>query len=167
MSGSDDRTTRVFKVAQESHLVFRGHKSPVDAAQILTDDSFVTGGQDGNLLLWRETSKRPTAMISIAHGTCGSNPRWISSLATLKMSDLTVSGSHDGYIRLWQANAISSTLRQVASVPIDGFVNSMAITDRCIVVGTGSEHRLGRWWRLKGNKNKVQIYPIAKVIDSL
>ena len=158
MSASDDSTARLYKVAQESHLVFRGHKSPVDAVQILTDDSFVTGGQDGSLLLWREASKRPTASAALAHGRDGSSPRWITGLAALKMSDLAISGSSDGYIRLWQANAASSVLSEVASVPVDGFVNSIAITDKFFAVGTGSEHRLGRWWKLKGNKNKVQIF---------
>ena len=161
MSGSNDRTVRLYKVAQESHLIFRGHKSPIDAVQILTDDSFITGGQDGCISLWREMSKRPTVTAALAHGYDGLSPRWITGLAALKMSDLAISGSYDGYIKLWQVNSTNSTLAEVASIPLNGFVNSIAITEKFFAVGTGSEHRLGRWWRLKGEKNKVQIYKIG------
>ena len=41
LSASSDRTVRLWKVAEETHLVFRGHKSSIDNAQYLTDNSFV------------------------------------------------------------------------------------------------------------------------------
>lgn len=157
VSVSSDRSMRIFKIAQESHLVFRGHTSSVDCIQILTDTSVVSGGQDGSICLWKETAKKPVAVARCAHGSERSNTRWLVSLASLKMSDLVVSGSHDGFVRIWQANADAAQLQELASIPMGGFVNSLAITPRIIVAGCGNEHRLGRWWREKGSHNKVRI----------
>lgn len=164
VSASGDRTVRVFKVAQQSHLVFRGHQSAVDAVQAISDSTYVSGGQDGALCLWRETSKKPVSVVKAAHGSDGASPRWIVSLAALKMSDFVASGSHDGSVRLWEASNEAGKLREVAALQVEGFVNSLAVTGRLLVAGTGSEHRLGRWWRLPGNKNKVVLARMPDVL---
>jgi hypothetical protein len=38
-----------------------------------------------------------------------------------------------------------------------GFINALAVSPSIIVAGLGREHRLGRWWSLKGNRNKIAI----------
>ena len=37
---------------------------------------------------------------------------------------------------------------------------SFAPSGRFLVAGVGQEHRLGRWWRLKGVKNGIYIQPL-------
>ena len=154
----------------QSHLVFRGHKSSIDNISYLTSDTFLSAGQDGMLQLWRDSQKAPVASISAAHGmdtTSISNARWISSLACVKMSDLAVTGSNDGYIRLWKANIDNKTLAPVNSFKVDGFVNCLAVTENLIAAGVGREHRLGRWWKVKGdNHNKVVIMKFKTPPDS-
>ena len=166
ISASSDRTVRLFKVAQESHLVFRGHGSAVDAVQVLTDSSYISGGQDGSLRLWRETNKKAVSTVQAAHGSEGTNPNWIVSLAALKMTDLAFSGSNDGYLRLWLANAGAQQLSPVAAVPLSGFVNSLAVSPELLVAGTGCEHRLGRWWNIRGSNNKVHIIRLPSAAES-
>ena len=41
----------------------------------------------------------------------------------------------------------------------NGFVNSLSFapSGRFIVAGIGQEHRMGRWWRLKGVHNGIYI----------
>lgn len=164
ITASNDRTCRVWKVADESHLVFRGHKGSVDCVQMIKDDTYLTGGQDGSLLLWKETQKKPVATINAAHGFENTiNPRWITSLASVKMSDIAVSGSFDGSIRLWNVNSETKRMKEAINLPIEGFVNGLALTQRLIIAGTGSEHRLGRWWRLKGNKNRIIIMKVPEL----
>ena len=159
ISVSTDRTARMWKVVDESHSVFRGHKSSADSVQLLTDDTFITGGQDGALHLWKDSQKKPQAMVHAAHGfdNNGANPNWICGLASIKMSNVAASGSSDGYVRLWNANAESRQLDQVAEVAMEGFVNALAMSPRLLVAGTGREHSWGRWWCVKGNKNKVVV----------
>jgi WD40 repeat protein len=81
------------------------------------------------------------------------------------MTDFVATGSHDGYLRLWNANAEDRVLSPTASIPIDGFINSIAISKRLIVLGVGNEHRLGRWWRLKNVKNCVKVIKLSDYVD--
>lgn len=171
VSCSSDRTGRLWKVAEESHLVFRGDKGSLDAIQLLTEDSFVTGGQDGSLCLWKDTQKKPIRIISAAHGMTAGCSNWIGSIASVKMSNLLATGSNDGLVRLWSASAENRQVREVTSIKVDGFVNALAMSPRLLVVGAGREPKLGRWWCEKGNKNKVHVirFPrdLSKTSDAL
>lgn len=174
-SSSADKTIRHWKIAEDSHLVFRGHKSSIDTVQIMTADSILSGGVDGSLCLWKETQKRPVATVKSAHGfegdeagiTHSTNSRWISSLASVKMSNLAASGSYDGTIKLWHASSDDHELFEVGSLPCAGFVNGLAISSRLLVAGTGTEHRLGRWWRMKGPLNKVVVFKLPDLGDEV
>ena len=172
ISASSDRTCRLWKVVDESHLVFRGHKSSADSVQLLTEDTFLTGGQEGALHLWKETQKKPIVSVASAHGLeTGTNiPNWISSVASVKMSNLAASGSNDGFVRLWNAGASMDSkarqLQEIAAVPVEGFANAIAMSSRLLVVGTGREHRWGRWWCVPGNKNKVIILRFPTDLDT-
>jgi ribosomal RNA-processing protein 9 len=160
ISSSSDRTVRQWKIAEESHLVFRGHKSNIDNVQVLNDTHFVSSGQDGNIHLWKDSIKSPIAGIQAAHGLEGSstNPRWISSLSSVKMSNLVASGSNDGGIRLWDVNCENKSITHIRSLDAVGFVNAMTLTPNVLIAATGAEHRLGRWWHMKGNRNRIVIF---------
>ena len=166
VTGSADRSVRVWKVSEESHLVFRGHTSCVDNVQYLSPDTYASSGQDGSLCMWKESQKKPVASVHAAHGMENPvTPRWISSMASLKVSDVLASGSHDGFLRLWKADAEERSLAPVAEWSTGNcFVNAIALSTRFAVIGTGSEHRLGRWWRLKGAKNKVEVFSLPESI---
>lgn len=182
ISSGADRSVRLWKVAEESHLVFRGHKAAADAVAQLTESVFASAGQDGTLHLWKEHQKVPVLSVPAAHGwqeegatAAGplQNPRWLSSLRAVPQSDLLASGSSDGMLRLWKASAEAggSELRQVAQLPVPGFVNgidmSVSLSKTTIAVATGSEHRLGRWWHVKGNRNKVVVFTLKNSLEEL
>lgn len=175
-SVSADKTLRHWKIAEDSHLVFRGHKSSIDTVQILTADSILSGGADGSLCLWKETQKKPVATVKAAHGFEGDDvkvstycdiPRWMSSLTCVKMSNLAASGSSDGFVKLWHASADDHEMIEVGRLLCPGFVNGLAMSSRLLVAGTGVEHRLGRWWRMKGPLNKVVVYKLPDLGDEL
>jgi ribosomal RNA-processing protein 9 len=159
LSASSDRTVRVWKVAEETHLVFRGHKGNIDCAQYLTDTSFVSAGQDGALSLWKDAQKHPVRSVAAAHGlqSSAAGANWISSLAALRMSNVVATGSCDGFVRLWSASAEDRQLEALCEVAMPGCVNSLALTPRLLVAGCGKEHKYGRWWSLKGNLNKIRV----------
>jgi WD40 repeat protein len=76
---------------------------------LLSEDSWVTGGEDGALALWNINKKKPVLVAQQAHG---GPAHWVASVAAVKGSDLVASGSDDGYVRLWKAAVSSQALSQ-------------------------------------------------------
>ncbi|KAF4739711.1 pre-rRNA processing protein [Perkinsus olseni] len=78
---------------------------------------------------------------------------WISSLASIRCSDVGFSGSNDGLINIWRTSAASKgkmnlDLDRSIKLPIKGgWINQMAVgsTGRVLVAAVGRNHRLGRW----------------------
>lgn len=169
LSTSSDRSVRLWKVAEETHLVFRGHKSSIDCVQYLTDTSFVSAGQDGALNLWKDSQKHPVRSVAAAHGQQaeGAGANWVSSVASIKMSNIVATGSNDGFVRLWNANAEERVLAPVVEVPMAGCVNALALTPRLLVAGCGREHKYGRWWTLKGSLNKLRILRFDALLEGV
>jgi ribosomal RNA-processing protein 9 len=102
-----DRTARAWKIAEESHLIFRGgaKASSADCIASMKDDWFLTGHDDGALNLWTMTKKKTVRSIETAHGLYDGNvPRGIVSCATVGGTDLAITGSNDGYMRLWNVS---------------------------------------------------------------
>lgn len=173
-----DRTVRVWKLVDESHMLLRcpqpepepgqaqANKGPpmmggsLDCVAMCAEDAYLTGGEDGALALWSLNRKKPTAVVGAAHG--GGN-HWIASVAALKGSDLVASGSDDGFLRLWQASLTpqghGSSLKPVAALPCPGYVNGLAFgrSGELLVAAVGKEHRLGRWAPVKEARNGVLV----------
>ncbi|ROT43092.1 ribosomal RNA-processing protein [Sodiomyces alkalinus F11] len=98
------------------------HEGSMDRIAMLDDELFVTGSDNGALSLWSVAKKKPLHVLPLAHGlekpllpTEASaeaapddkvvpppQPRWITALRTIPYSDLILSGSWDGYIRVWK-----------------------------------------------------------------
>lgn len=149
--GARDRTARLWKVVEESQLVFRGggtgpkektvrrengdvtadgpQETPLprfgegslDRVIQLDAHLFVTGSDAGALSLYGLHKKKALHTVVCAHGydppppveetsaelnppatTTGPTPRWITALACVPFSDLFVSGSWDGEVRVWR-----------------------------------------------------------------
>lgn len=88
--GARDRTARLWKVIEESQLVFRGggsgglgskpkeNESPsdtrryeegsIDCVALVDEETFVTGSDNGSLSLWSIQRKKPLFTVSLAHG---------------------------------------------------------------------------------------------------
>ncbi|GAX24411.1 ribosomal RNA-processing protein 9 [Fistulifera solaris] len=156
-----DRTARAWKLAEDSHLIFRGGSKiqSADCVSLIKDDWFITGHEDGHLCLWNTDKKRAVSTIADAHGT--GNP--LVSVSALKESDLAASGSKDGFIRLWKVRT-GKTLEErgmelLVAIPVRGYVNAIRFGPkaRFLVAAIGQEHRCGRWDRVKGVKNRVAI----------
>lgn len=108
-----DRTARVWKVEDDSHLVFRpgGDVGSAECVSAIQDGWFVTGHDDGRLALWKEEKKRPVGgVIVAAHGHEGGATgvtRSVMCCNALGLSDVLATGSNDGYLRLWRVSLTS------------------------------------------------------------
>ncbi|OQD74056.1 hypothetical protein PENDEC_c012G00791 [Penicillium decumbens] len=74
--GARDRTARLWKVVDETQLVFRGgasknapyRESNIDCIAPLPPSHFVTGSDSGAISLWSMHKKKPLYTIPLAHG---------------------------------------------------------------------------------------------------
>ena len=94
LSVSQDKTARLWKVPEETQLMFRASTfaESLDSLAMLNEEQFITGGQDGTVCAWINTKKKPTSVLQQAHGG-----KWISSVGAQRF---TVS-----------PNALSKTMR--------------------------------------------------------
>ena len=149
--GARDRTARLWKVVEESQLVFRGGaggtekrkyterahgnttngnvqisyaEGSIDRVAMVDEETFVTGSDNGGISLWSMHKKKPVFTVPLAHGldpplsreeasaeiapddkvSGEPQPRWITALATVPYSDLILSGSWDGWVRVWRVS---------------------------------------------------------------
>jgi ribosomal RNA-processing protein 9 len=103
-----DRTARAWKLAEDTHLIYRGGSkiSSADCVTCIKDDWCLTGHDDGHLGLWMTEKKKAVATIDAAHGFLGPVGRGIESVGSLRGSDLAITGSSDGYLRLWKVSVV-------------------------------------------------------------
>jgi WD40 repeat protein len=162
LTSSADRSVRVWKVETGSHLVFRKHSAPIDCVQYLSEERFLSSGQDGRINIWSDKNRSPVSSVQQAHGLDpqSQTPRWICSLAAAKGSDCFASGSHDGFVRIWSCGSEGdrkSPISPLVALPMQGFVNALALTKDLVVAATSREHRLGRWWSLRHSEAKDRL----------
>ncbi|EEC51985.1 predicted protein, partial [Phaeodactylum tricornutum CCAP 1055/1] len=161
VSVGKDRTARAWKLAEDTHLIFRGGSKLPSASSVtvVKDDWFVTGHEDGHLAMWKTDKKKAVAQIANAHG----DDTEIVAVQALPGSDLVASGSYDGYVRFWKASTgrtlAERGLQAVGEIPLFGYVNDIAFGPkaRFCVAAVGQEHRLGRWNRVAQAKNRLAI----------
>ncbi|KAF6842558.1 wd repeat domain-containing protein [Colletotrichum musicola] len=183
------------------------HEGSMDRVAMIDDELFVTGSDNGSIALWSVTKKKPLFILPMAHGLEESlqpeeasadknpdssivpppQPRWITALKTIPYSDVILSGSWDGCIRVWRlsedkrkieaAGVLTSEAERDSSAAstggLKGVINDIAISERgdrgqdgvCIVAAVGKEHRLGRWQMRKGKgKNGGYVFEVPRVV---
>ncbi|KAF5384358.1 hypothetical protein D9615_003157 [Tricholomella constricta] len=108
----------------------------IECVAMVDETTFVSGGDSGSICLWTTQKKKPIFTQPLAHGfneaaseTEGviKTPRWITSLASLRFSDVIVSGSWEGNIRIWKLDAKLKSFTLVGTVPAPGVVNSLQL----------------------------------------
>ncbi|CAH1118810.1 unnamed protein product [Phaedon cochleariae] len=160
------RDLRLWKITEETQLIYNGHSGNIDNVKMINEENFITGGDDGQICVWSMLRKKPLCVVQDAHGIDPSNqqPYWISALAALTNADLAVSGSQDGFIRLWKLENNFKACKMILKVPVEGFVNCLSFTSDAskLIVATGKEHKLGRWSTVKSAKNCIMVVPFIK-----
>lgn len=92
-SGGYDGTIRIWKIVEESQLIFNGHSGSIDAVKLINEENFLSCGSDGQLCVWSSLKKKPLCTVHEAHGKDENNlPMWICSIGTLLNTDLVASG---------------------------------------------------------------------------
>jgi len=163
LSGGADKTVRFWKVDKDTHLMFTRHTYAVDAVCVADNEKFVSGSQDGSLMLWSSSSKKPLATGSLGDG------KWVSALAAIKQANVFFSGSVDGTLTAWRfgrsagAEDKKGMKLSAAAEPViaPGCINDIAVGKRVVACAIGKEHKFGRWFYNKQEKNGVLLVPLS------
>ncbi|KAF8153274.1 Rnu3ip2 protein [Crassisporium funariophilum] len=108
----------------------------IECLAMIDDTTFLSGGDSGSICLWNSLKKKPIFTQALAHGFNEvlsesegiiQTPRWITALASLRYSDLIVSGSWEGDIRIWKLDSKLKSFSLVGKIPAPGVVNSLQL----------------------------------------
>lgn len=157
----------------------------IEVVSMLDESKFVTGSDNGNLALWSLAKKKALFTQRLSHGLQPEytplqassevnvedstrqipeqQAHWITSLHAVPFSDVFISGSFDGTIKIWQ-------------IPQDGFryfklIGTVGGVKGCVVkietvevekkllvfVLTSKEHKFGRWLNIGGRNGMVSF----------
>ncbi|KAK7061046.1 pre-rRNA processing protein [Paramarasmius palmivorus] len=106
----------------------------LECCAMIDESTFVSGGDSGTISLWTTQKKKPVYKHPLSHGVNETvseasgviqTPRWITSLACLRYSDLFASGSWDGSIRLWKVDPKLKSFSLTGSLTLPGVINSL------------------------------------------
>lgn len=181
--GGDSSKNASKKGADEADVPFHAEGS-IEVVLMVDESHFVTGSDNGNISLWSRSKKKALYTVRVAHGLLPpatpsqasaetkedlavrqvppAQPYWITAIYAVPFSDLFISGSYDGQIRLWQIEL--ETLRLftlLGSLSVRGCVvriSGAEITSDnkiMLVVATAKEHRLGRWLGKIDGRNAI------------
>lgn len=151
----------------------------IDCVSMVDDSHFITGSDNGNISLWSLSKKKPIHTVRAAHGIIPltddrnisgetneelrveqlqdgkiSQPYWITSLYAIPYSDVFISGSWNGSLKVWK---ISENLREfelLGDLPnCKGIVSKIQAVESGrhgretfrVLASVSKEHRLGRW----------------------
>lgn len=94
MTGGFDKQAIYWKINNASQLIFSGyHDYSVDCVKALTNESFITGGQDSSIALWTIKKKKPLFNLQNLHDN-----HWINCFGGETNSDVFFSGSSNGIV---------------------------------------------------------------------
>ncbi|XP_074269520.1 U3 snoRNP-associated protein-like EMB2271 [Silene latifolia] len=191
LTAGRDRQMCYWKVPEESHLVFRSSASSLESCCLVSNDEFLSGSDDGSIQLWSVLRKKPVCIFKNAHSLTtakkivdldddevisNGHPEdelnevhtpsltarsWVGAVSVCRNSDFAASGAGNGFVRLWAIESEARGIRPLFSVPVVGYVNSLAIakSGRFLVAGVGQEPRLGRWGTISAARNGVILQP--------
>ncbi|XP_027338871.1 U3 snoRNP-associated protein-like EMB2271 isoform X2 [Abrus precatorius] len=172
LTAGRDRSMQLFKVHEESRLVFRAPASSLECCCFVNNDELLSGSDDGSIELWSVMRKKPVYILRNAHALvmdrhpenhhCSSVSSWVSAVTVCRNSDLAASGAGNGSVQLWAVESETKDIKSLYNVPLVGFVNSLAFAKSAefLVAGVGQEPRLGRWGHNAEARNGVSILPL-------
>ncbi|KAG6817022.1 hypothetical protein H0H87_000644 [Tephrocybe sp. NHM501043] len=106
----------------------------IECVAMIDETTFLSGGDSGSICLWTTLKKKPIFTQPLAHGFNEAHsetegvirtPRWVTSLASLRYSDLFASGSWEGDLRIWKLDPKLKSFSLIGTIPALGVVNSL------------------------------------------
>jgi ribosomal RNA-processing protein 9 len=118
-----DRQVIFWKINEDSELLYKNPEHSTDTINVINNHFFVTGSHSDNCLdLWLMNKKKPIFTLP----NCHKNDSWLLSTATVRSSDLMVSGSYDGCVNFYQILKEKKQIVKTHSLTaLDGCINTL------------------------------------------
>lgn len=164
----------------------QAHEGLIDVVTMVDESKFITGSDNGKVSLWSLSKKKPVCTQRLAHGLQPQftpnqasaeedssvasqqipppQPYWITAVHAVPFSDVFVTGSFDGTVRVWRIGEKMRDFQEIGQIPnVRGVVTRIesAEVDKKVVVFvmTSKEHKLGRWLNV-GGRNAVTRFEV-------
>ncbi|KAI4258315.1 MAG: hypothetical protein LQ352_001253 [Teloschistes flavicans] len=129
----------------------------IDRVAMIDEETFITGSDNGGISLWSLHKKKPVFTVPTAHGldppltpeeasaeaepdpkvSGEPQPRWITALATVPYSDMILSGSWDGWVRVWRVSGDKKRIEEVGVLGSNGEHQEKSVNGSDGVIETG------------------------------
>ena len=96
-----DRTCRVWKIPEESQLIFRGHCLTIECCRYIAGGAWATGAADGSLSLWSGTKKKPMFTMRRVGGAAGRGGRLLGTRAARARAAAAAAGACACLLQAW------------------------------------------------------------------
>ncbi|XP_062096910.1 U3 snoRNP-associated protein-like EMB2271 [Humulus lupulus] len=151
-----DRSMQLFKVPEESRLVFRAPASSLECCCFISNDEFLSGTDDGSVELWSLLRKKPAYIVKNAHALLASNKNLEQKECPRIPNGHIENGNH--------------TSERFVSSSVYSWVSSVAVCRSSDLAASGAGNGSVRLWSIGSETKDIQpLYnlPVVGFVNSL
>ncbi|KGN52615.1 U3 snoRNP-associated protein-like YAO [Cucumis sativus] len=151
-----DRSMQLWKVPEESRLVFRAPASSLECCCFISNDEFLSGSDDGSIELWTALKKKPVFIVRNAHSSSSS-----STNLELKENGAIPNGC------MGNGDANHNTSHNLSAY---SWISSVSVCRNSDLAASGAGNGSVRLWALTSDKKDVRpLYdlPLVGFVNSL
>ncbi|KAI3933805.1 hypothetical protein MKW92_038047 [Papaver armeniacum] len=156
LSVGRDRTMRLFKIAEESQLLFRAPAASLECCCFISNDEFLSGSDDGSIELWNPMRKKPAFIVKNAHPVLASFDESSTKDSRIPNGDVAAG---NGNIK---AQGLCSSVRS--------WVGSVAVCRSSDLIASGAGNGSVHLWAVDGEAKTIRPLhdlPLVGFVNSL
>ncbi|KAM6551903.1 hypothetical protein CsatB_001711 [Cannabis sativa] len=151
-----DRSMQLFKVPEESRLVFRAPASSLECCCFISNDEFLSGTDDGSVELWSLLRKKPAYIVKNAHSLLAANKNIEQKDCPMIPNGHIENGHH--------------TSEKYDSSSVYSWVSSVAVCRSSDLAASGAGNGSVRLWSIGSETKDIKpLYnlPVVGFVNSL
>ncbi|XP_010923673.1 U3 snoRNP-associated protein-like EMB2271 [Elaeis guineensis] len=156
LTAGRDRTMRLWKVPEESQLIFRAPASSLECGCFINDSEFLSGSDDGSIELWSILRKKPTHIIKNAHAS----PIYPNDHLHKEVLERMPDGG----------NTENGICKSESYSSANSWISSVAVCRGSDLAATGASDGVVRLWAIESDNKGIRplfSYPLVGFINSL